>query len=338
MEHVDCAICDVDDTKRLLIKNGYNLVKCNRCGLVYINPRPTEAELVRFYSFDNYHKSHHIRPNYEAQEKLFRKYRYRLGLIERFVRGGKILDVGCSVGSFLTVAKAAGWQTYGTEMNEDIAIYAQTNYGLDVSVGKLESLNFPTAYFDIVTLFDSLEHMLDPLGTLREVHRILRADGLVVITTPNINGLLPRVTYLLFGKSLGAWEHPTPPAHTYQFSVRTLLRLLEKANFDRIKTISEQIAMKYTAGKLENALIDSLQKRENPKAESAVPLAVPSFQFPPKSFLPPSRGRFHLVKKIPRLTIRLICYGLICSIYPLAKLTQRSDSMLVIARKKKALN
>lgn len=321
MEKVNCAICDMDEAQKLLIKNSFNIVRCKNCGLVYIDPRPTKEELIDFYLFkSDRDKSHQ---NIDGDRENIEKFKNKLSIIEKFSKDrGKILDIGCSTGSFLRIARDAGWEVYGIEIDTNKVAHAKDEYGLNVQAKELMETKFPDKYFDAITLFDSLEHMLNPLNTLNEISRILKQSGILILTTPNVSGLLPRLTYTLFARTIGVWEHPTPPAHLYQFSKRTVERLLERAGYKVIKLITEPIPFKYTVGKLENAIIDVLKQRRNKDTIQKVP-----------SSLNETITGYRYLKSIPRKMVRGICWILVGLVCPLAKLLKSEDSILVITRR-----
>jgi len=333
MENVNCIICGLDNTQKLLIKNSYNIVKCKNCGLVYVNPRPTKEELVRLYSSDN-NKLWDL-DGYMHNSKI-EKFKNGLEIIHKFTQSrGKILDIGCSTGLFLNMAKKSGWETYGIDINEKAIEYAKTKYNLNVKAQDLETSNFPSNYFDVVTLFDSIEHMPNPLFALREAYRILKPNGLLLITTPNIDGLFPKITYYLFAKTIGAWEHPTPPGHLYQFSQKTISKLLDRAKFNIIYFKSFEIPRHYTVGKLENAIIDAFKQRlkfskglvnkTNNKNQEKI------HAYGNQSSI------MKQIKKLPRISIRVMSWMLVFFIYPIANFLEKGDSMLLIAKKKQKL-
>ena len=332
MEYVKCVICDSDHSRKLLSKNSYNITKCKNCGLVYVNPRPTKDELVAIYSSSN------ITPL--DKNSNIKKFRIGLKAIKKFFqKPGKILDVGCSTGTFLSMAEIDGWKTFGVDINERAVKFAREKYGLNIKIGDLETLNFPEGYFDVVTFFDTIEHLPDPVLALMEVKRILKPKGLILITTPNIDGLFPKLTYLLFAKTIGAWEHPTPPGHLYQFSKQTIAKILKKIGLQIIYFKSAEIPLSYTVGKLENAIIDALKQKAKEilpwlqrggNADlDASPLPNITSEFDSKQI----SGQ---LRKVLRLSIRLMCWILGGAVYPVARILEMGDSMLVIAAKDKS--
>ena len=240
MEYVNCNLCGLDNVRVLFSKKDkfgiaadeFKVVECQECGLFYINPRPAQEEIGKFYP-DIYSWKETL----EAESfltKCFRKlekaYRYHLlqdevSKVVKFIRrgSGKVLDVGCGTGDRLDVFRNKGFETYGVETS-DSAIYAKEHLKLNVMKGDLFSAHFPDQLFDIVTLFNVLEHTHDPKRVCKEIWRILKDDGFLVLQVPNKNSL----QYKLFKRRWAAFD---VPRDLYYFGVETLSSLLEKAGF-----------------------------------------------------------------------------------------------------------
>lgn len=335
-EFVDCLICQKDETMKMLMKNSFSIVRCQNCGLVYVNPRPAEKQIEEIYSSQtNPRPLEHIK---EEQIKLKWKFREGISLLSAAKEKERLLDIGCSTGVFLNMAKAAGWKVLGLDLNEDVVESAKREYGIDAKVGTLDSMKFPSGHFSAVTLFDSIEHMGNPGNVLTEIYRILRPGGLLLLTTPNISGLLPTVTYQIFGKLLNAWEHPEPPGHLYQFSWDTLKRIFEQKSFRLYKTRSHMIPLTYTVGELENSIIEGIrQKSHVPPSQSNVKssIEVDSKRASHEENVAEDevitlRG---LIKKIPRLLVRVLSWGVVLVLWPLSQVFGAGDAMMVLAIK-----
>jgi 2-polyprenyl-3-methyl-5-hydroxy-6-metoxy-1,4-benzoquinol methylase len=198
------------------------------------------------YTFaSGYHKR--FRDNDAACATQIAIARQQHDFVKKFKTRGRLLDIGCSAGFFLKVARDFGWETCGLEISEDTAAIATQRYGLQVIVGSLQESTFPPGYFDVVTLWDVLEHLQDPKKTLSIINQILTTDGIVVISTPNIDGLFPRLSYKV-AKVINFWRHPEPPRHLFQFSKKTLGRLLERTGFAMSQVRDERIPIGYTFG------------------------------------------------------------------------------------------
>jgi len=144
--------------------------------------------------------------------------------ISAFKKNGRILDVGCGDGYFLKHMKDKGWETYGVEPGEVASKYAKDVLKVNVFKGELKEARFPNKYFDVITLFEVLEHLHNPSANLCEIGRILKEDGLLVITVPNFTGFASKI----FKERRIAID---APRHLYHFSQITLGKILEKMEF-----------------------------------------------------------------------------------------------------------
>ena len=236
LEFTACPLCQADEpTPFLYLKDwGYQtpgdftIVQCSLCELYYLNPRPSPANIQRHYP-GNYAP---YRPAIEDEVwSLMRFMRRRKlvkkrNLIETFTSKdkGTLLDIGCSTGLFLAEMQNAGWETYGIDINEEAASYARNRFGLNVAVGRLSDAEFQVAMFDVICLWDVLEHTFNPLDILIEAHRILKPEGIVVCIVPNADSL----DRYLFRAS---WVGYDAPRHLTIFSPSTLRALFYKAHF-----------------------------------------------------------------------------------------------------------
>lgn len=233
MEQVNCNLCGSDKAELFLERldrlhvssEPFRYVRCLRCGLIYLNPRPTSDEIHAYY------------PNgYEAFESKEEGFPFRLGQRYRIkkrcwtvesmstTKRGKLLDVGCARGDFLLGMKERGWEVWGVELSALAAQEARDRVGASVFHGQLEEANFPDAYFDVITLWDVLEHLFDPKASLREVNRTLDEDGLLVLGVPNLGSF----DALIFGEAWIGWD---APRHLYAFPAEVMARLLTEAGF-----------------------------------------------------------------------------------------------------------
>jgi 2-polyprenyl-3-methyl-5-hydroxy-6-metoxy-1,4-benzoquinol methylase len=217
MERTACNLCGSTDGGILFEKEGYIIVRCRHCGLVYTNPRHTLDELRTFYE-ESYHEG-------EKEDAL--KSSKAFHITERLWRmtgGSRLLDIGCSTGIFLNGAKRR-FYVKGVEYASWSAEFARRVYGLTVYNSTLEEAHFGNAQFDAVTFFEVIEHVHDPTAFLCEVNRILRPGGVVAISTGNVDSLEAMVRRR-------KWYYFAPKFHLYYFSLRTLERMLRKTGFE----------------------------------------------------------------------------------------------------------
>ena len=247
-----------------------------------------------------------------------------------------MLDVGCSTGVFLRAARDAGWQVTGMDLSEN-AVAFNRDGGLDAHVATLEQHPLQPASFDLVTLFDSIEHMPSPSRALRAAHALLRPGGLMMLTTPNIAGWLPALTYRMFARRFGRWDHPGPPGHIFQFSPTTLARALEAAGFKLEYLRTEAIDLAFSVGALEDVLVDVVKSRGRrpPRATGSggdLPGMLPGEARTEDRQAPPSLPA-RLVRRTLRAVARALAWVIVVLVAAPAPLFGRGDSLVVLARR-----
>lgn len=202
--------------------NSYPIIKCEKCGLVYIDYKFTGEELESFYTLQNYH---YLEGDIRAMEqRSFLHAERDLNVIRKYVKKGKLLDVGCAMGFFLKIANEYGFEPFGVDISSDLSTLARERYGLNVITGTLENTKFKSDFFDVVTLFSVLEHVSDPLGTLKMINRYTKKEGLLFIKVPNYNRVSIKLSWekdLIFDKR-----------HLFYFTPKTLTEILKKAGFE----------------------------------------------------------------------------------------------------------
>jgi 2-polyprenyl-3-methyl-5-hydroxy-6-metoxy-1,4-benzoquinol methylase len=148
----------------------------------------------------------------------------RLAFVEKYKQGETLLDVGCSQGNFINVARMRGWSVTGVEVSRRFSGVARGQFNLNVITGVLEAQDFADESFDVITCFGVIEHLRDPLAYLRLCKRLLKKGGVLVAETCNFASL----HQLVLGKR---WQSD-PAQHLYLFTPKTIRRLAEKAGFE----------------------------------------------------------------------------------------------------------
>ena len=155
-------------------------------------------------------------------------------------RSGRLLDMGCGLGFFVKKASAlSGWQAYGCEISPAAVRYGRETLGLpNIVCSRLESVDLPTGSFDILTLWDVLDHILHPDPLLRRCHSLLTEDGFLFIRTPNVQVQLARarVNKLIRGMKPGI-AYLQARDHTHHYSTSSLRTLLERNGFRQIEFV-----------------------------------------------------------------------------------------------------
>jgi SAM-dependent methyltransferase len=264
-EPVACAACGADAPrpyKAGMYRIGdvrFDLVRCARCGLVYVNPRPTSATLEALYDDPEYYTHGYNlgveTENYFARkDELIAQYEQTIAEYEREtgMRGGELFELGSAGGFFLEAGRRRGWRVKGVELSPPAAEYSVREFGLDIHCGLLETAPYPDASFDLALADNVLEHTLRPNEVLARLWSILRPGGHLIVIVPayvnsawfrgfqRMRSLLPR---RFLGRQVLALlkfdgEDSGLPYHILEFDRRTLTRLLREAGFEIVKTES----------------------------------------------------------------------------------------------------
>jgi SAM-dependent methyltransferase len=237
VETTVCLLCGASDTQPLFtladsllgLPGTFYLVRCADCGLVYQNPRPTQAEIGFYYpsEYDPFAEPPWAISNPITRIVHLYGLKKRWKLVERWAprRSGRrrILDVGCAKGSFLA-AGSADWDTVGVELTEGAAQFARSRFGLTVHQGTVEEVDLPAHSFDVITMWDVLEHVYDPCQTLKRIHDLLRPDGVFIARVPNLDAWEARFS----GRY---WAGLDQPRHIFVPDEASLRRLLHETSF-----------------------------------------------------------------------------------------------------------
>lgn len=232
--------------EHILTKDGFELLSCPGCSLVFVGNPPTDEQRARLYSFQ---AGYHVGLARDAHVLAWhaREATRNLAVLQRHARSGRLLDVGCSTGLFLNAARAADWPGEGLEYSPDSARVAVQTHRLDVKCGELHPDTYALESFDVITLWDVIEHVPDPARTLALLSQVLARGGLLLLKTPNAGGLYPALSRRV-AKTLGFWGHAEPPGHLFQFSEATLRRMVCDAGFEVVAVHQQRIPVTYSFG------------------------------------------------------------------------------------------
>lgn len=208
--------------------DGFSIVRCLDSGLVYLENPLTEAELEKFYSLEYFEgeASRKGYSSYREDEAVLRK-NFR-ELLDRIVpERGDLLDVGCAYGYFLDEARRR-FSVKGVEINDEVARVGRSRFQLDIRSGARALDDFAPDSFDVITLWDVIEHLGRPRSTLIQCARLLRPGGELYLTTGDIDSPLAR----MLGRR---WRLMNPPQHITYFSRSTLTDLLASCGLETIE-------------------------------------------------------------------------------------------------------
>lgn len=224
-----CQLCGSRRRELAFADGPFSVLRCVDCGLVYVSPRLQGAALESVYD-ETYWRSADPKArgyaDYARESALYlRTFERRMRYVRRWLRPrARILDVGCAAGYFLRVVQREGHDVYGVELSPAIAKEAIAALGRDrIHVGTLEhavaAMDFRPASFDLITLWDVIEHIPDPQAVLRRIRELLAPGGHLLLETQNVASRWAR----LLGRR---WHHYKHQEHLYHFTPVTIRRLL----------------------------------------------------------------------------------------------------------------
>jgi 2-polyprenyl-3-methyl-5-hydroxy-6-metoxy-1,4-benzoquinol methylase len=261
MEHVNCDLCGSDRSKVRFpstlaegnledlsayrcTSSGYgqhhNIVECLNCGLVYANPRYDSGEmLAKYQAVED--------PLYveerEGRVLTFERHLHPLEEIMSPGDGRRLLDIGCHIGVFVEIAARHGWDAWGVEPSHWAASHAQ-QIGLQVVEGTMATASFEDESFDVITMWDVIEHLEHPSAEVRQAHRLIKPGGLLVAHTMDLDSV--------FARFMGQRWPWLMEMHIYYFTRRTLTVLMEQAGFQilSIKSQGRYLRLGYLATRI----------------------------------------------------------------------------------------
>jgi 2-polyprenyl-3-methyl-5-hydroxy-6-metoxy-1,4-benzoquinol methylase len=249
LESAPCDLCGADDavtlfpatirddgspagddysSSRRKVTHG-RIVRCNSCGLVRTDPRDTsETRSAVYGALDDPHY------DLETVSRTTTAHRY-LAFVERYApRSGRLLDVGCSTGIFMAAARSRGWDVQGIETSSWAVGRARERFDLEhIQPTAVETAVLPPNSFDVVTLWDVLEHVGSPTAVLNRVSEWLKPTGHIFLTVPNIESTMARF--------MGERWPLLLREHLWYFSPATSARLMEQTGFAMLETRTNHV-------------------------------------------------------------------------------------------------
>lgn len=226
-EYITCPVCDSASSELFFEKDWFTFSRCRECAMVYLNPRLNEQATYAFYNSQwnaiyNETKFDEVSTSTKLDDEI------NAANLERILRlrgsTGRLLEIGCAKGFFLRVAKDAGFEVHGLELNERNYRRARADVGDGVLNVDLFSAAYPADHFDVIYMRDVFEHVPKPKAMLEEMNRIARAGCVVFIEVPNIEGLMYKLVrqrhICVFGFE-----------HLNYWAPETLGKLLERTGF-----------------------------------------------------------------------------------------------------------
>lgn len=245
----ECNLCGGEDfifLRKVMISpmgSETNLVKCKGCGLACLNPRYNEEDERKFYASE-YFRREGIEAWGAARMSIFK---HNLKMLNTHKKGGKLLDLGCGMGQFLKITRDDGWDVMGIDISMPAAEYARLRFGIEIIESSLEEANLKDDFFDVVTAFNIIDQLSDPLKELKEIHRVLKENGIISIRVSNLRFHIFFDSFLKFINRINnIWadtERP-PVFHNYMFNRETAAAMLKRAGFNNITILNSRLCVK----------------------------------------------------------------------------------------------
>jgi len=234
-------VCETE-TKLVNLPEPLKIVECSECQLKFLNPRINQTGYNLLYKEDYYTKGTGAAgdpyKDYASEKMIYFTSKWKF-LESIYSSKGSVLDIGASMGHFLKVGEDFGWKVSGLDLSQWAADYAKETFNLDVFVGTLENYisNNNTKKFDVITSFHTLEHLSNPLETVKLMNSLLKPGGLIMLEVPNqFNDLFVKLT-LPYQKFKAKQANPTI-VHTYFFKVKILKKVVEQCGFEIVNLIT----------------------------------------------------------------------------------------------------
>jgi 2-polyprenyl-3-methyl-5-hydroxy-6-metoxy-1,4-benzoquinol methylase len=255
MEEAACDICGGKRGELFLTGRDYltgdrfSVFRCKDCSLSFVNPRPSPDEMERYYPPAYYGTRRSL---FDGVTCFLRA--RRVEKVHGRREAGSILDVGCGMGRMLRTLQRRGWRVVGTEYGAKPREDATGKEEIEIRYAALEACGLPNNSFDVITLWHVLEHLPNPKETLREIRRVLKRDGNVILAVPNFGSLQAKLT----GR---CWFHLDVPRHLFHFTPKNLVGLLEQEGF-RIEE-KRHFSFEYDTFGFVQSLLNLVVRRQN---------------------------------------------------------------------------
>lgn len=214
-----------------LTQEDFEILKCDQCGLLFTTPQPDPNEIGKYYQSDSYYshqqnKTGFIPRVYERVKSVNLKNKASMAISD--LKSGNLLDIGCGVGDFLCQVKKLGWNVMGIEPSDDAKKIAKERLGF-TPLSPLEYDQIPDQSFDVITMWHVLEHVSDLNFQMKELVRLLKPGGRLIIALPNYKSF----DCCYYKEKWAAWD---VPRHLNHFSPECIQSIVSTVGFQYLDT------------------------------------------------------------------------------------------------------
>lgn len=247
-----CPVCQDEEIAFYVEAYGFAMSRCGGCGLLFCNPYPSELQLFTYYNSDmKRFENEFFRESFENRVKLFMP---RVELIKKFKNKGKLLDVGSAIGIFIEALcrSDSQFEIACCDLNPDACKELKSRHAstqvLNADFMKLDDAD----KFDVITMWDTIEHLVDLNGVFQKVHSKLNKGGLFIFSTPNTHSF----EWIIAGKK---HVQILPPGHVNLMNLKSLQVLISNNRFKLLSTVTlnASLDISYVKKLIENNTVDT---------------------------------------------------------------------------------
>ncbi len=258
---IKCHICGNQDAKLAYSLKLCKIYRCQKCNALFTDQDSLRHKQGKdMYSAEYFTETH---PNFFKESsadyqkhlgksKKLQAFLRELKILKRHKPKGKLLDIGCATGVFLDMAQKEGFDAYGVELSDYASKYAEEKFKLNVFNGKLEDSKFKKKMFDVITMWDFIEHVPDPVGILKKARELLKDDGIIVIQTTNDDSFMCKAADAIYKITGGLISKPSelvhPIHHITHFSRKTLLNMIKNVGLKPVHIETSEIPLDNVEG------------------------------------------------------------------------------------------
>ena len=266
----NCPVCHSPKPRRVYEFSDFAVLRCGGCDNSWRSNMYDEEKIREIYGGMEYQSNPYFSYDVQQIENLatprVKNYQRALDYIESVSGSGRLLDIGCGAGSFLALAQKRGWEPHGVEISPGLSAACERNLGIKVITGRFEDVKLPDGRFDVVTMWDVIEHVVDPGFCIRKVKQLLRPGGMAVFCTPDEESILARTGLAFYKLTRSRYQYPAfalhPAYHTYFFSRKGFSRLLNDSGLTVINCYSQEAFFEHSqlASRAQKAGIGIIEK------------------------------------------------------------------------------
>jgi 2-polyprenyl-3-methyl-5-hydroxy-6-metoxy-1,4-benzoquinol methylase len=241
-----CPACESPTpTSQIAAYSAYRVLRCLDCGVAYVDDQRSAEQVQAAYDHDIY--GDYLVPVADLEDKVADDVMNYFSTLAQphLPQPARILDIGCGKGHFLQRLDPQRYQRHGLEPAQPLARHARDHFGLDnVLAATLAAADYPPDHFDAVTLWMVIEHIPEPAQLVRDIHRVLKPGGVLLISTPNFQSLLTCIARMLLAVSFERIKGPLArflnTSHVLGFSPAGLDRLLQRHGFRVVAVLQDE--------------------------------------------------------------------------------------------------